>query len=257
MIRKQKHLVAIAFFLAVCGVAQGDQWWPESSQPPHPPAQQQAPAENAPKEPKDEGGESIWQRTISDPLALYTAVLTLFTGILGVSTILLWRETRASVRLAREEFVASHRPRIIVREVHEPITYGPTMFAISFTLSNIGETRGTVIDCNVFGEFAYTPTFLDVPRPRKEPRIDPFPNVRSIPLAAGESITMGFPFHGVMTNDFRIQKLADPNELPFFVGRIVYVDDNQVRRNTVFRRRYDPATRRFRAWDDPELEYAD
>ncbi|MBZ9706928.1 hypothetical protein LB543_09370 [Mesorhizobium sp. ESP7-2] len=243
--------------MALSGAALADPWWRESFQLPHPPTQQQAAAEDAAQDRENEGGETLWQRTISDPLALYTGMLTIFTGILGVSTILLWVETRQSVRLAREEFVASHRPRIVVREVHEPTTYGPSMFTISFTLANVGESRGTVIDCDVFGEFAYTPTFLDVPRPRREPRIDPFPDVPSIPLAAGESITMGFPFHDVMTDDDRIQKSSDPRGLPFFVGRIVYVDDNQVRRNTVFRRRYNPATRRFRAWDDPELEYAD
>jgi hypothetical protein len=101
------RLIAILFYIALCGVAQADPWWLESSQPPHLPTQQQAPAENAPKEPKDKGGESIWQRTISDPVALYTGVLTIFTGILGVSTILLWWETRKGGEVSRRLAIAA------------------------------------------------------------------------------------------------------------------------------------------------------
>ncbi|TPK92659.1 hypothetical protein FJ934_20490 [Mesorhizobium sp. B2-4-12] len=78
------RVIAMAFSLTLCGVAQPDPWWLESSQPTHPPIQQQAAAEDATKNRENEGGETLWQRTISDPIALYTFVLTAFTGILGV-----------------------------------------------------------------------------------------------------------------------------------------------------------------------------
>ncbi|UCI24446.1 hypothetical protein [Mesorhizobium sp. B2-8-5] len=88
--------------------AHADPWWLESSQPPHPPTQQQTATEDAAKDTGKEDGETIWQRTISDPLALYTFVLTLFTGVLGASTILLWRENKRSV----DAIIAADRPRL-------------------------------------------------------------------------------------------------------------------------------------------------
>jgi hypothetical protein len=161
--------------------------------------------------------------------------------------------------IGRLQFIATHRPRIIVREVHAPMQYGPGPFFITYTLANVGGTLGTVVNTDVFAEFVMTPAFLEVPRARRPEqfRIDAYQGVKDIPLASGESIEIGFPFHDVMTDDERIQPTSDPNGLPFFVGRIIYVDESNVRRSTVFRRRYDPATRRFREWGDPELEYAD
>jgi hypothetical protein len=53
--------------------------------------------------------ESFWQRTTSDPLALYTLLLTAFTGILAISTVGLWRQTSRLAHDAEKNSVASQR----------------------------------------------------------------------------------------------------------------------------------------------------
>ncbi|TPJ32848.1 hypothetical protein [Mesorhizobium sp. B2-8-3] len=108
------RLIAIAFFLALCGVAQADPWWLESSQSAHPPGKQQAAAEDAAQNRENEGGETVWQRTITDPIALYTFVLTLFTGVLGASTVALWWETRRIRKSAAEDIRTLQRAYLSV-----------------------------------------------------------------------------------------------------------------------------------------------
>src|SRR4051794_27948749 len=76
------------------------------SQPPTPPgnpihkteADQTRNAENQ----ENKTRETLWQRTISDPTAFFTFVLAIFTGVLAVSTFLLWLVTGTAARAARD-----------------------------------------------------------------------------------------------------------------------------------------------------------
>ena len=77
----------------------------------------------------DYRGEHQSQPKSSDErIADFTEQLATWTGILGGATILLfvatgllWNETRKGGKLARQEFIASHRPKVIVRAVRTPI----------------------------------------------------------------------------------------------------------------------------------------
>jgi hypothetical protein len=160
------RLIAIAFFVALCSVAQADPWWRESSQPPHPPTQQQAASEDATKDREKEGGESIWQRTISDPLALYTFVLTAFTGILGVSTVLLWWETRRIRKSAAEDIRTLQRAYLSVEPygVHAhnergrarlPGDKGPFQCVPQIKISNAGNLPAREIRWRIEHKFGF------------------------------------------------------------------------------------------------------
>jgi hypothetical protein len=66
----------------------------------------------------------FWEKTRCDPVAYFTIWLVAFTGILAVSTIVLWWSTRGllrvtseSVKLARDEFLSTHRPKIRIQAV--------------------------------------------------------------------------------------------------------------------------------------------
>src|SRR5690242_232146 len=61
--------------------------------------------------------ESLWDRGLSDPLAYYTLWLTFFTLALAVVGIVSSVFTGQQIPLAREEFIATHRPKIKVRDV--------------------------------------------------------------------------------------------------------------------------------------------
>ena len=58
---------------------------------------------------KTEECKSLWERTTSDPVAFFTFWLVVFTGGLGVSTVLLWRAGERQIELVRETSVAQSR----------------------------------------------------------------------------------------------------------------------------------------------------
>jgi hypothetical protein len=51
---------------------------------------------------KSEECKTIWERTTTDPVAFFTFWLVVFTGGLGVSTVMLWRAGERQIELARE-----------------------------------------------------------------------------------------------------------------------------------------------------------
>ena len=64
--------------------------------------------------------QTIWDRTIVDPVAYYTLWLTLFTGALALVGVAQWGAIGRQLGLARDEFEASHRPWIAMRAAGVP-----------------------------------------------------------------------------------------------------------------------------------------
>lgn len=108
---------------------------------------------------KTEDCKTVWERTTTDPVALYTFGLLLFTGVLGISTIGLWRQTRKAADAAR--IAAEHIPIVegayvyarlaeslseveatILNEGEEPRQ--AARFAIVITLKNYGKTPAVI-----------------------------------------------------------------------------------------------------------------
>ncbi|HEY5278970.1 MAG TPA: hypothetical protein VIJ67_04375 [Pseudolabrys sp.] len=110
---------------------------------------------------KTEECKTLWQRTTSDPVALFTFGLFIFTAVLAASTIALWvetrssgrrqsRETRATIKVSqaanvinRNMLLTSHRPWLAVVDI---ALTGPVIFAkddgmrasVQVTLQNTG-----------------------------------------------------------------------------------------------------------------------
>jgi hypothetical protein len=73
---------------------------------------------------KSDECKTFWERTTSDPVDLFTLVLAASTIGLWVATIALYiaaekaaRSARDALDLANREFLSTHRPRIVVREM--------------------------------------------------------------------------------------------------------------------------------------------
>jgi hypothetical protein len=58
---------------------------------------------------KTEECKTLWERTTTDPVAFFTFWLVVFTGGLGVSTVMLWRAGERQIELARETSTAQSR----------------------------------------------------------------------------------------------------------------------------------------------------
>lgn len=100
-----KRFVAIAILLSTPVSARADSWWLEQA-PPAVQENQQPPADaTKDQDPKNEVGESFWERTVYDPVALSTVIIALFTVVLGVGTAFLVLDGRRHSRHALRAYV--------------------------------------------------------------------------------------------------------------------------------------------------------
>jgi len=115
---------------------------------------------------KNEECKTLWEKTTSDPIALFNLILAFSTVGLWIATISLYRSGKQQFELARQEFIASHRPKIKIhaveirrRTVDEQVFIGASILAF-----NIGESVAKNVE--VRGTIFMGPNFaLDVQRP--------------------------------------------------------------------------------------------
>ena len=101
-------LVAIAFALTLnAGVSFAET-------PKQPAAQQRQTNPNPVALPQQPMPESYWVRVVDEPINLFTGVLALFTIVLAGASIWQGVLTRQGIVLGNKEFVATHRPKIVV-----------------------------------------------------------------------------------------------------------------------------------------------
>ncbi|HXC65822.1 MAG TPA: hypothetical protein VN638_00300, partial [Nitrospiraceae bacterium] len=161
---------------------------------------------------------------------------------------------KKSVELAREEFLSTHRPRIILRdafcrdnEIDHPIV-------VTYTLVNIGETRGRIvmwgadIQLNTGGDllpyqlpsmYKHDSGFLDPGEERQDAH---------------------YSIRQWRTDDQSRHAFVEDSLGVFFCGHLIYEDDRMVRRHMAFWRKYDFSTSRFYIVSHhtlKALEYAD
>jgi hypothetical protein len=170
---------------------------------------------------------------------------------------------KASADLAREEFVSSHRPQLVVRRVQARFRPAINEHGINLVIANIGSSIATNITGNI--NIRVIPTSLQVDFERE-----------SMPQYGGAEIDIGalinrpprnnpnlnarertFVFFG--SDEINADSMArvERNEsLLYFYGYITYTDANQVRRDCGFFRTYVPSNGNFQARsDDPDYEW--
>jgi hypothetical protein len=177
-------------------------------------------------------------------IATFTVILAIVTAGLIIVGICQTRQIAKTIALARDEFNATHRPKLRVRVMIPPITDLDKIFTIRYTVVNIGER-------------------LAIPKHHEimwyvEPRsgdISVITESRSLPcpeLKPGQSATENIPitdfdrsFDLITGGNFKIR------------GIIKYEDDAGIVRRTGFLRTYNTVGRCFRASDDKGEEYED
>ena len=110
------------------------------------------------------------------------AVISFLTLSLCVSTHLMWKATKASIDLARAEFVTTHRARIIIRLVKPSLDDEKSNeYPVKFTCANIGDLPAEIVEV---GSNVYRNT-----RPESQVNGDTFFNIDNavFSLAPGES----------------------------------------------------------------------
>ena len=184
-------------------------------------------------------------------IADYTLWLTVFTGVLGLVTCALWWETRLGGKLAREVFIASNYPKIILREINimEP--------DICYMLYN-GGSEATLVESWILLET----TFVGGPMPRNLLSTG-HNDLGEIKFAHGETKDFKTPSGKVgfavrYPDAAHIRQVGEPKtESYFFVGAIRYRDGVGNLRRSVFRRRLNVKIGCFERTGNPDDEYAD
>lgn len=195
--------------------------------------------------------------------------VAIFTAVLSGSTLLLWNETRKAasaateqIRLGREEFNATHRPRVRVRNIvlshpqndtSEDDDFKPgELITGQFYLSNIGDSPAIIkeILCLVFvAEWGRLP----MKRPYEGQNGISLSNAK---LAPGSSMPWVFQSDTIFTKR-QAEALQHPSEAmrAFVLGWIAYEDTTQTIRRTAFCRMYQPQSGRFVMVVDTDYEH--
>jgi hypothetical protein len=205
-------------------------------------------------------GDQSVQDIAAQGVAYYTEMLAWFTAVLAVAStaqgIFLLRAeslTRQSVKLAREEFNATHRPRVYIQDTRPNWDDSPV--GINYTLINAGSAPcrivRSILVAQVLSRFDQAENF----RPA-----DTQNDIGPMTLAPGQFVDATWLRAGP---NFAVALAAADQEtmsgqVVHFAGCIVYEDAAGLLRRMVFRRSYDPETRRFKTWrNDPEFEWTD
>jgi hypothetical protein len=209
----------------------------------------------------------VWLREFGEALNYYSpSISAIATIAIAAFTLTLWRATtkqaeltREAVALGNKEFIATHRPKLILRDafslISDPLE---SRIAVFYTIANIGASVCWITECHLGLDFRQTagyPVFTMTPDmcfPSSAPYIGR--------IEAGEHKRLTF-IDPVQVWDHERRRIYGGTLGLHFAGRITYIDSpgSNVRRQIAFRRKYNPLDQRFhRIWeDDSEHEYAD
>jgi hypothetical protein len=244
----QKAVTIIALSLFFVVAVAGEVWQSSGySQPPasHPPSQ-------SIRSCNDQNVSHDSKRDcIDEAIANYTFWLVVVTFILAAATIGLGIGTVFQLRLARAEFISTHRPRLIVRQFNLDKPVLPDQIInVQYSIINIGDTNAILTA--IAGEIALWDGFQ-----WEERGIDPI--AVAVPH---QVIKNGERIHGTIQSRFKpTEKQAKAIELQdstiYAAGELTYMDDLNTQRRTGFMRKHDFSHNRFSATETSDYEYQD
>jgi hypothetical protein len=178
----------------------------------------------------------------SERVAYYTKVLAILSAALTVTGIVQGALIYLQVQLGRDEFNATHRPKLVLRDVDvvdEEILY---------LISNVGDARAILLESWILTEVPYAKKVRNV-------RADGHNTLGHLTFEPGETRQLSCPWpQDVSYTTLNMQLEGKVH----FAGEIIYVDRAGHQRRSVFRRICDlKEGDGFRRSPDPDHEYAD
>jgi hypothetical protein len=152
--------------------------------------------------------------------------------------------------LQRLQFLATHRPRVILREAYGLRDNGHALKA-SFVLANTGGSDAIIHASKL------------------QLRHEPVTSIRRVPDCTNsmDIATCSMALGSHLSGEFVSPDVGEMWGLPFeiqtggwgiyFAGHIIYEDVNGMLRHLAFYRKFDEETSRFVPINDPQLEYGD
>ena len=207
------------------------------------------------KDREDKNRSDWWLVRLTGALAIIGALQLAVFGWQGVQLKLTVSAAKEASALSKNEFISSHRPRIILRD----IWYEPTASDLSYMLFNTGGTAARIIESWILVEF------ISTGQPIRPLRSFGHNDFGPLIFAAGEmkDLTYSVPSEiGAYMLVPDMMRIGTDNRRPmvgefYFTGAILYADDAGNHRRSVFRRQWDKDRKCFVRLDDPDQEYAD
>lgn len=192
---------------------------------------------------------------------IYVPFFTLaFTGVLAVGTLYVAAQTRQattltkeSLDLARQEFIATHRPKLRVRNVtirsvlpekpidpYRPFKKGDIVRGELYVV-NVGDTPATVGESHCI--VTWRQGLLPMERPYEADTANNF--LRTPILRSGESIEGRFHSSEMMADDVEDYCMSNYKKHLWVMGWIEYTDDLGSKRRCVFCREWHGESQNF------------
>lgn len=190
-----------------------------------------------------------WVKDPNNLTAISTLIIALFTVVLAIVGWCQARLINKSIKLARDEFNATHRPKIIARAFD--LLSGPPIssrdnFDIVFIAHNAGDGRGTVV------EIRSAKVILNLGEKIPGNWGFPFKETFDVVLDSGEKEI--FPLNSGITNQSvgGQEGIMHNSTILYSIGVITYLDGGGRKRQTGFCRKYLPESN---TWEVVEGEY--
>jgi hypothetical protein len=194
---------------------------------------------------------AVWEKFVCDPTLPLTALLAVFTSVLAwvsFRQLEAIRLTRDGIELTRESFIATHRPRLIVRYIGNYYAQDNAPEECVAKVTNVGATDATII---AFEGWMFRPKLENIGDKRPEPRPrDP------VTLEPGGSYDLQVQSLRTYSDAVMFDAVQPGVELIAW-GAVRYKDDNGMERETAFYQRYDENKRLFVSVRDAPEEYQD
>lgn len=198
--------------------------------------------------------------TYTENLARYTFWLVIVTAVLAGIGVWQGCQLKRSIDLARDEFISTHRPKIIIRAIYRddaPDNETEPMPQMTFSIANIGSTPATVFEISatvreIDWDLCPRPAYATSTKYNTVIHIgNPLPLTIHIgdDVAGKQNFELGF---WIGNKAFEVSRTS----ICCF-GFILYKDSLDHIYRTAFLRRYNPSPDRWDKIDDPDYEYQD
>jgi hypothetical protein len=190
----------------------------------------------------------FWQWTVHDPVAFYTSAVALFTAVLVISTILLWRATKRTAEIAERALSEHERPWLflqgakISRREFPGQALTPNNFFICLRWKNVGRAPAVILECAV--------KFEDIKK------LDAKPDYSgAIHLLTSGTVSVGEEFE---TNEIGPAPTAANVDVQYVMfGRLTYTELNGRQHRTGFALHISPHIAAFSRYGKDAYDYYD
>jgi len=178
-----------------------------------------------------------------------TIVIAAFTVALAISTKKLWVSTEKSIDLGRDEFNATHRPKIIVHTFEVSLDAGTGYIGAIYTYVNAGESDATIKE---IGGIMFMSDGL---RAGIQITMKPLKKVLKVGERTTRSIDSEILNSNVTIASMRTGR-GQPSRRLMCIGCIRYADAKGVKRETGFCRTYDAVSSTWLREQNSDYEYS-